>query len=821
MEIRESSFNFPRSTGGGQSASQTITHAREVERVAVGMTGYSATFEDEDHHVGRLTAELWAEIDEDDATEVRVSGQFALRDWSGEFDDPYSGNIQWVLLAELVPATPPGPGEARGDLLIEGAEITQVIQHFRSAEHLEAANVYPDNSIRLVADKPTVVRVYVDYDATSGLPPIYGLTGELEVASGAASTLLAPLEQIVPRRGAAVERGQRAHTMNFLIPENLCRGVVNLRARVMDNFNDTQFSRDFERQLQFDVLPELPIMAVGIDYQGPDVYDDAEPDELTVPEESDFVDVFGFTELVYPIPAVAITSYQTMIYDEEITSDINEGCDKFDDLKDAVGELRGDSNDIVYGLLNTGVDTGSVGGCGSGGVGVGKVGRETTAAHEVGHALGRQHAPCDNVTRCGDPHNEDPNYPQYSGYDSDSIGEYGFDPDGMVGRVVRPATAHDLMGYSDNEWISPYTYKALMSRIPEEFEGATPASGTPRSAGGTRRRRLSDGEWIRVKTPHLFLRIDIRRDRQVRFHVAFHFDTLPRGHAAHATAFSVELQDKAGNVLRTTRLYADATCCGCRPTVRSHMRIRQGVAFDPRAHTLVLYEKDDVIGEWSVGDPPPVSVECSDDPAADAVRVAWDTQGPEDAKPRELWFLVQWRDDRGTWRGCAPRTQERELVVPKPLFAGQRQVAIRVLASAGIATGVGQCEVELEPREPSPARRSRLEITLAGVSTPPKEPVELAPRIRVVARSPQGAMVSQPEVRWYDEQGGEIGRGRSFNLRKLPEGPTLLSAAVFERGQGSGTARWLIQRTPTGKFRLLHGTTQAEPRRNAYGRSKE
>jgi hypothetical protein len=103
--------------------------------------------------------------------------------------------------------------------------------------------------------------------------------------------VLAPLLPVVPRRGAAVERGERSHTMNFLIPENLCRGVVNLRARVIDNFDNTQFSRDLERQLGFEELPILPIMAVGIDYQGPDVFDDAEDDELTVPEESDFEDV--------------------------------------------------------------------------------------------------------------------------------------------------------------------------------------------------------------------------------------------------------------------------------------------------------------------------------------------------------------------------------------------------------------------------------------------------------------------------------------------------------------------------------------------------
>src|SRR5262245_49661117 len=274
MDIRtHRSFNFPKKKGEGpQRAAAEERFPRQVLSVAVGIVGYSATFENrEDHNLGRLTVEVDARINAADPTRVDVRGVFGLRDWSNEWDDPYSGLIDYAVFAELAAVGPPGP--TRGDLIIVDAEITQAIQHFRSYTHLDAANVFPDNSIRLVAGKPTAIRLYVDYDASSGLPLIGTLSGELQVSSGGTVTTLPPLEWIVPRRDSSIKRGRRDHTLNFLIPENLCQGAVDLTARVFNAFDTTQFSRNFVRTLTFETLPVLPILAVGIEYTGGDVSD--------------------------------------------------------------------------------------------------------------------------------------------------------------------------------------------------------------------------------------------------------------------------------------------------------------------------------------------------------------------------------------------------------------------------------------------------------------------------------------------------------------------------------------------------------------------
>lgn len=233
MEIRTTSLLFPEQDGNGPATAEVeLTFPRDVLEVAAGITGYTAQFENrDDHHLGRMEIEVDTEVD---ATKVTFTGRLGLRDWSNEFDDPYSGLIDVAVLADLVAVTTPLPGAPRGDLLIVGAEVTQCIQHFRSADHLDAPNVFPDNSIRLIAGKPTVVRLYVDYDAGSGLPLISRLSGGVTLSTGAGSVTLAPIETITPRRDASIDRGARRHTLNFLLSDTQSTGEVDLVATVFD-----------------------------------------------------------------------------------------------------------------------------------------------------------------------------------------------------------------------------------------------------------------------------------------------------------------------------------------------------------------------------------------------------------------------------------------------------------------------------------------------------------------------------------------------------------------------------------------------------------
>jgi hypothetical protein len=76
-----------------------------------------------------------------------------------------------------------------------------------------------------------------------------------------------------------------------------------------------------------------------------------------------------------------------------------------------------------------------------------------TLAHELGHALGREHAPCGVDDR-------DPDYP----YPNAGLGGlYGYDFDLM--RLVKPKPAKDVMSYCSPVWISDYTYRGVFERL--------------------------------------------------------------------------------------------------------------------------------------------------------------------------------------------------------------------------------------------------------------------------------------------------------------------------------------------------------------------
>lgn len=77
-----------------------------------------------------------------------------------------------------------------------------------------------------------------------------------------------------------------------------------------------------------------------------------------------------------------------------------------------------------------------------------------TMVHEVGHAHGREHAPCGLG---GQP--SDPGYP----YPGALIGERGYDL--VTSQLIDPATYVDFMSYCTPTWVSDYTYNGLLDRI--------------------------------------------------------------------------------------------------------------------------------------------------------------------------------------------------------------------------------------------------------------------------------------------------------------------------------------------------------------------
>jgi hypothetical protein len=160
----------------------------------------------------------------------------------------------------------------------------------------------------------------------------------------------------------------------------------------------------------------------------------------------------------------------------------------WDGLLNAVGEARSDlgvaQDQYIYGLFNPSDNMGQFcgGGCVVGlsnlafssgdafnraSIGVGFPGQDSawTMVHEVGHAHGRNHAPC------GGAAGPDPEFP----YDDGGVGVRGYDM--AAGQLKEAAEYKDFMGYCSPNWLADYTFDQLYQRI-EGVNDLVAPSGT-------------------------------------------------------------------------------------------------------------------------------------------------------------------------------------------------------------------------------------------------------------------------------------------------------------------------------------------------------
>lgn len=130
------------------------------------------------------------------------------------------------------------------------------------------------------------------------------------------------------------------------------------------------------------------------------------------------------------------------------------------DLLEEINALRaaeGEPGEYWYGVVNVDYASGIAGyGFVPGRAAVGwdrLPSGDGIAAHEWGHNFGRRHAPCGNVGGA------DGAFPDAGG----RIGAYGWNS--TTNRVIFPS-ASDVMGYCNNQWVSPYTWRnALQYRV--------------------------------------------------------------------------------------------------------------------------------------------------------------------------------------------------------------------------------------------------------------------------------------------------------------------------------------------------------------------
>jgi hypothetical protein len=94
-------------------------------------------------------------------------------------------------------------------------------------------------------------------------------------------------------------------------------------------------------------------------------------------------------------------------------------------------------------------------------------------AHEIGHTFGRFHPGFPGPDQPNGQDASDPTFPYPDGRISGAGADYvGFDVGdhelGLPMLVLAGETTHDVMTYRENQWVSAYTYAAILARLDAE-----------------------------------------------------------------------------------------------------------------------------------------------------------------------------------------------------------------------------------------------------------------------------------------------------------------------------------------------------------------
>lgn len=102
MQVQTTEFAFNAHRGSGpRTERREVVFAGPVTQAAAFLSGFDVAFSNnDDHHLGNLEVRLNAEIDPLAPQRVNVDAVYGLRDWSGDWDDRYEGQILVTVVAE-------------------------------------------------------------------------------------------------------------------------------------------------------------------------------------------------------------------------------------------------------------------------------------------------------------------------------------------------------------------------------------------------------------------------------------------------------------------------------------------------------------------------------------------------------------------------------------------------------------------------------------------------------------------------------------------------------------------------------------------------
>lgn len=629
-------------------------------------------------------------------------------------------------------------------LELTGLEITQAIQNL-------------ENSVALIKDKPAFVRAHVRSNSTT----LFNVKARLIGRRGGQVLPGSPLAPSNPggriNVGTAPNRGALNDSFYFALPASWLNGTVEFQfigvthqPECLDHANT---DNDCKAQGTFVEMPVPEVAILGILWTdgGGAVHD---------PGPADYAAVVTNIEAQYPIADLNWTNPRELTVAGN-PPDLNTLLTTVNNQRTMDGSTR-----IYYGLLidhaSGGLGLGFTPGSAS--VGYHRAVDPTTAAHEIGHNLGRQHTNCS-----GSEAGADPGFPHPGGRISPVLtGDtalFGFH---ITTQQIFPPDNGDLLGYCRPRWVSDHTYTRLRTAIDGRWlaaarertimdagEPAVLVSGSVKPAQGT-------GKFATI------------------LQLPAPVDLVP----PPSGPYTLRFEGAGGAVLATYTFTPNPVSDGSPQSLFSLL-----LPWNAATQKIVLLQGNKVLDQRAAHGAAPTVTLTAPTPGTNwegngTANIAWT------ASPSAQEFAIQYSRDGGeTWQTLITGLQGKSYQVSLASLGGSDSALLRVLASDGFLTGMDTMDGPFSVAEHAPA---------AVINAPSAGSIFVTDQLIIfqgVGLDAEDGLMDDESLRWSSSEDGDLGGGQTLevNANDLTPGEHVITLTATDSGNNTGQATVAIE----------------------------